>query len=134
MESSRRGMKRLIFIVILLVAVIVSFTLGLWRAQYLQARFDLAATASTEAKLRASQCEAVRKDNAVRLRGAYLTIVSLPQFMSWFQPGTSIKDSQKHTERASIIHHVLLERFKEDIPQGEIEAVLQRHLSKTESI
>jgi hypothetical protein len=127
-------MKRVIYIVIVLLALLGSFAAGSTWARYVQARFDLSVAISTEAKLRKSLYESVRDDNAVRLFAAYHTLDTTPSFVSWFGPGTRKLNPPSQAKNAQIIHDVLLERFKKDIPSEVIEAVLQQHLSKTETI
>ena len=120
------------YILAIIIASFVAFLIGSWRSRYLRARFDLVASVSTEAKLRASKADSMRNDNEVRLRAAYLTLSSMPSWMSVFQPGTQPRTPGRREEMTSVIHDVLLERFGEDIPAPEIASVLQKHLNKSE--
>jgi hypothetical protein len=124
--------KHIAYLIAIVLVAAAAFQIGSWRAMYLQARFDLAASVSTEAKLRKLKADSIRSDNEVRLRGAYLTLSSMPSWMSLFQPGTQPRNYSRQDERVTLIHDVLRERFGEDISPEEIAVVLRKHLSKEE--
>ena len=118
------------YVAAILISCFGGFVIGSYRVRYLEARFDLVFAIATEVKLRDSMVESVRSDNAVRLRAAYLTLSSMPNWLAIFRPGTVPRSAAKQQEGALIIHDVLLKSFDEDIPPQKIIAVLQRHLDK----